>query len=129
MTFTTAAFGRSSSWLFEASPYRATPKGLPSSFAQLRITVWTGDARDTRMIEVVTVDAASTIRLLQSIAALYPMLALIHVFLDNARYHHARMACPTRVPDQAAFLPVLLPASQKAPTKAGAVQPVQDRSG
>ena len=52
MTFTTAAFGRSSSWLFEASPYRATPKGLPSSFAQLRITVWTGDARDTRMIEV-----------------------------------------------------------------------------
>ena len=51
MTFTTAAFGRSSSWLFEASPYRAAPKGLPSSFAQLRITVWTGDARDTRMIE------------------------------------------------------------------------------
>jgi transposase len=45
----------------------------------------------TRMIEVVTVDAASTIRLLQSIAALYPMLALIHVFLDNARYHHAKL--------------------------------------
>ena len=34
MTFTTAAFGRSSSWLFEASPYRATPKDLPSSFVQ-----------------------------------------------------------------------------------------------
>src|SRR5436189_5727122 len=51
ITFTTAAFGRSSSWLFEASPYRATPKGLPSSFVQLRITVWTGDARDTRMTE------------------------------------------------------------------------------
>jgi transposase len=45
----------------------------------------------TRMIEVVTVDAASTIRLLESIAALYPMVALIHVFLDNARYHHARL--------------------------------------
>ena len=25
------------------------------------------------------------------IAALYPMLALIHVFLDNARYHHAKL--------------------------------------
>ena len=37
------------------------------------------------MIEVVTVDAVSTIRLLESIAALYPMLAL-HVFLHNARY-------------------------------------------
>jgi len=45
----------------------------------------------TRMIEVETVDAASTIRLLQSIEALYPMLALIHVFLDNARYHHAKL--------------------------------------
>ncbi len=45
----------------------------------------------TRMIEVETVDALSTIRLLESIEALYPMLALIHVFLDNARYHHARL--------------------------------------
>ncbi|MGI8568997.1 MAG: transposase [Methylocella sp.] len=45
----------------------------------------------TRMIEVETVDAASAIRLLESIAALYPMLVLIHVFLDNARTHHAKM--------------------------------------
>src|SRR5207344_2351038 len=45
----------------------------------------------TRMIEVETVDAVSTIRLLQAIEALYPMLALIHVFLDNARYHHAKL--------------------------------------
>ena len=45
----------------------------------------------TRMIEVETVDAASTIRLLKSIEAFYPMLALIHVFLDNARYHHAKL--------------------------------------
>ena len=45
----------------------------------------------TRMIEALTIDAASTIRLLQSIEALYPMLTLIHVFLDNARYHHAKL--------------------------------------
>ena len=45
----------------------------------------------TRMIEVVTVDDESTIRLLASIEALYPMLVLIHVFLDNARYHHAKL--------------------------------------
>ena len=43
----------------------------------------------TRMIEALTIDAASM--LLQSIEALYPMLALIHVFLDNARYHHAKL--------------------------------------
>jgi len=45
----------------------------------------------TLMIEVETVDAASTIKLLQSIEAFYPLLALIHVFLDNASYHHARL--------------------------------------
>ena len=45
----------------------------------------------TRMIEAETIDAASTIRLLDSIEALYPLLALIHVFLDNARYHHAKL--------------------------------------
>ena len=43
----------------------------------------------TRMIDVQTVDAASTISLLEAIEAMYPLLALIHVFLDNARYHHA----------------------------------------
>ena len=45
----------------------------------------------TRMIEALTIDAASTIRLLESIEAMYPTLALIHVFLDNARYHHAKV--------------------------------------
>src|SRR6516164_6676547 len=34
ITFTTAAFGRSSSWLFEASSYKATSEGLPPSFVQ-----------------------------------------------------------------------------------------------
>ena len=45
----------------------------------------------TRMIEAETIDAASTIKLLDSLEALYPMLAVIHVFLDNARYHHAKL--------------------------------------
>jgi transposase len=43
----------------------------------------------TRMIEVLTVDAMSTIALLTAIEILYPLKRLIHVFLDNARYHHA----------------------------------------
>jgi len=43
----------------------------------------------TRMIDVETVDAASTIQLLHAIESMYPLMALIHVFLDNARYHHA----------------------------------------
>ena len=43
----------------------------------------------TAMIEVETVDAVSTITLLEAIEAMYPLMAVIHVFLDNARYHHA----------------------------------------
>lgn len=43
----------------------------------------------TRMIEVLAANALSTIALLASIEALYPAMRLIHVFLDNARYHHA----------------------------------------
>src|SRR3954467_12447449 len=42
----------------------------------------------TRMIEVVMVNALSTIALLVAIE--YPAMRIIHVFLDNARYHHAR---------------------------------------
>src|ERR1700728_3930825 len=45
----------------------------------------------TRMIEAETIDAISTIRLLESLELLYPLMACIHVFLDNARYHHAKL--------------------------------------
>jgi transposase len=49
------------------------------------------ESGQTRMIDVQTVDAASTINLLKAIEALYPLMVLIHVFLDNARYHHAKL--------------------------------------
>ena len=45
----------------------------------------------TRMIEAETVDAMSTIQLLASLELLYPLMVCIHVFLDNARYHHAKL--------------------------------------
>ena len=45
----------------------------------------------TVMKDVLTVDAASTIMLLMAIEAMYPGKRLIHVFLDNARYHHAKL--------------------------------------
>jgi transposase len=46
---------------------------------------------NTRMIEVATVDANSTIALLSALETLYPKKKIIHVFLDNARYHHAKL--------------------------------------
>ncbi|WP_417614189.1 IS630 family transposase, partial [Parasphingorhabdus sp.] len=46
----------------------------------------------TQMLDVLTVDAQSTILLLMAILATHPSRRLIHVFLDNARYHHARLA-------------------------------------
>lgn len=45
----------------------------------------------TRMLEVLTVDALSTIALLMAIELMYPLKRWIHVFLDNAKYHHAQM--------------------------------------
>jgi transposase len=45
----------------------------------------------TRIIETESVDAQSTIKLLDSIEDHYPCKEKIHVFLDNARYHHARL--------------------------------------
>ena len=45
----------------------------------------------TRMLEVTTVNAISTIMLLMAIEAMFPNRRLIHVFLDNARYHHAKL--------------------------------------
>ncbi len=49
------------------------------------------ESGQTRMIEAETIDAMSTIRLLESLESLYPLMVCIHVFLDNARYHHARL--------------------------------------
>ena len=70
----------------------------------------------TRMIEAETIDAMSTIRLLESLELLYPLMACIHVFLDNARYHHAKLVkqwlARPGMSDQAAFPPRLLPASE-----------------
>ena len=45
----------------------------------------------TVMKDVLTVDALSTIMVLAAIEALYPNMRSIHVFLDNARYHHAKL--------------------------------------
>ncbi len=49
------------------------------------------ESGQTRMIEAETIDAISTIRLLESLESLYPLMVCIHVFLDNARYHHAKL--------------------------------------
>ncbi len=43
----------------------------------------------TQMLDVPVVDANSTILLLMAILSAYPSMRMIHVFLDNARYHHA----------------------------------------
>jgi transposase len=49
-----------------------------------------GDAPDP-MIEAATVNAISTIMLMRAIEMMYPGKRLIHLFLDNARYHHAKL--------------------------------------
>ena len=45
----------------------------------------------TMMVEALNVNAISTIRLLTLIQARYPHKRRVHVFVDNARYHHAHL--------------------------------------
>lgn len=45
----------------------------------------------TFMRDVLTVDAMSSISLFAMIEAAYPEKRVIHVFIDNARYHHAKL--------------------------------------
>ena len=46
---------------------------------------------ETRMIDALTVNAESTIALLSAIEIYNPTKRRIHVFLDNAKYHHAAL--------------------------------------
>ena len=77
----------------------------------------------TRMIEALTIDAASTIRLLQSIEALYPMLALIPCFLGQGALSscqaRAGMVGPAGTTHQAALHPNVLPALEPDRTVMG----------
>jgi len=45
----------------------------------------------TQMLEAETIDAASTIKLFIALSAMYPRKRVLHLFLDNARYHHAKL--------------------------------------
>ena len=44
----------------------------------------------TRIMDVETVDAQSTIALFEALERAHSTMSRIHVFLDNARYHHAK---------------------------------------
>jgi transposase len=74
------------------------PRDLPIAVAQTsgrqRLNIHGAldlETGKTRMLEVATVNAASTIMLLMAIEAMYPSKRMIHLFLDNARYHHAKL--------------------------------------
>jgi transposase len=67
---------------------------IPPSSGRERVNIHGAvdlETGQTQMLEAPTVDAKSTIALLVAILAAYPSMRLIHVFLDNARYHHAKL--------------------------------------
>jgi transposase len=69
----------------------------------------------TRMIEAATVKAISMIMLLRAIEATYPGKRPIHQFVDNARYHHAKLArpgCRVKLHFIPAYCPLLDPAER-----------------
>jgi transposase len=71
-----------------------TPIAIAQSSGRQRLNIHGAidlETGNTRMLEVVTVNAISTIMLLMAIEAMYPDKRMIHLFLDNARYHHAKL--------------------------------------
>ena len=77
----------------------------------------------TRIREVLTVDAMSTIALLMSIEALYPAMRLIHVFGQrplSSRQACPRLAGPAGAAHKAPFRPALLSAFEPYRASVGA---------
>jgi hypothetical protein len=73
---------------------KEVPIAIPQTSGRDRLNIHGAinlETGNTRMLEVVTVNALSTIMLLMAIETMYPGKRLIHVFLDNARYHHAKI--------------------------------------
>ena len=71
-----------------------TPIAVPQTNGRQRLNIHGAielETGKTRMLEVAAVDAVSTIMLLMAIEATYPGKRVIHLFLDNARYHHAKL--------------------------------------
>lgn len=85
-----------------------TPVAAAQTRGRQRLNVHDGfelETGQTRMLEALTVGAASTIMLPtamlpMAIEVMYPGKRLIHLFLDNARCHHAKLVqawLPSRV--------------------------------
>jgi transposase len=73
---------------------KETPVAVEQSSGRDRLNIHGAidlETGQTIMKDVLTVDALSTIMLLMAIEATYPGMRSIHVFLDNARYHHAKL--------------------------------------
>src|SRR5215472_13569 len=98
---------------------KEVPIAIPQTSGRDRLNIHGAinlETGNTRMLEVATVNAVSTIMLLMAIETMYPGKRLIHVFLDNARYHHAKVRAAVaglaRMSHQAAFHSSLLSASR-----------------
>jgi hypothetical protein len=52
------------------------------------------EASTFTFVEGTVISAETTLRLLEKLERAYPHKRTVHVFLDNARYHHARMLKP-----------------------------------
>ncbi len=76
---------------------RWLPRGqrcaLPSASGRDRLNLHGAidlETGQTRIMDVETVDATSTIHLFEALENAQSTMSRIHVFLDNARYHHAK---------------------------------------
>ena len=74
---------------------KETPVAVAQTSGRQRLNIHGAidlETGQTRMLDVTTVDAVSTIQLMIALLAMYPRKRVIHLFLDNAKYHHAKLA-------------------------------------
>ena len=72
---------------------RGQPCALPAASGRDRLNLHGAidlETGRTSVLDVETVDAASTIALFEALERSHSTMRRIHVFLDNARYHHAK---------------------------------------
>ena len=84
--------------------HKGTQPVLPANSGRQRMNIHGAvnlETGDVQLIEALTINAESTRALLEKIERAHPAQTCIHVFLDNARYHHAKglkpwLSDPTR---------------------------------
>lgn len=88
------------------------PLAIEQTSGRQRLNIHGAIDLETGETAMIDVDAASTIRMMQAIEALYSLMATNHMFLDNARDHPTPLSCRNGWRSPTAYCPLLNPSER-----------------